>query len=122
MELHLCLTVQWLAILWFASLLAKLRKMAERMVSYLRTTSSKFWSCLMRKSHYRSCALEKTEWFPGDVKPVHVGWYERRCDTHDGAHWSYMAWWDGELFNTGSKNALIYPNDREWRGLTEPAA
>jgi hypothetical protein len=64
--------------------------------------------------------MTRTEWFPHNVEPVHVGWYERR----HGYDWPYMAWWNGECFTTGARNALIYSHHYkcEWRGLTERAA
>ena len=60
-----------------------------------------------------------TKWYPSSVKPIHIGWYERRSESAAG--WTYMAWWNGECFTTGVKNALIFADDREWRGLQEPA-
>jgi hypothetical protein len=64
--------------------------------------------------------MKTTKWFPADVKPVHVGWYERRAECVPD--YTYMAWWSGDCFTTGGKNGLIYAADREWRGLAEKAA
>lgn len=37
--------------------------------------------------------MKLTKWFPGDVKPVHIGVYERRLKS-----WTYVYYsrWDGE--------------------------
>lgn len=67
-----------------------------------------------------------TPWFPGDVKPVHVGVYPR-----DIGGWgiSYSYWngkfWElwGLTVNDAFANCLmksLYQNE-PWRGLTEPA-
>ena len=37
--------------------------------------------------------MKLTPWFPGDVKPVHVGVYERRLKFRAGVYYSQ---WDGE--------------------------
>ncbi len=37
--------------------------------------------------------MKLTQWFPGDVKPVHVGVYERRLKFRAGVYYSQ---WDGE--------------------------
>jgi hypothetical protein len=62
---------------------------------------------------------ELTPWFPADIKPVHVGWYNVGVHClgffhESGSNW----WWDGESW-------LAYPHagkpsirqDRKWRGL-----
>ena len=35
--------------------------------------------------------MKLTQWFPGDVKPVHIGVYERRLTKY-----LYYSRWDGE--------------------------
>lgn len=70
-------------------------------------------------------ANKLTPWYPGDVKPVRVGVYER-CHAH-GNRFSY---WDGEYWcgwaqspqaakeNMGSHSFEQYT---PWRGLKEQA-
>lgn len=68
-----------------------------------------------------------TLWYPGEVKPVYVGLYERKYDDRS-IHFCY---WTGEYFSV-----LLEPNEQEddeyifmlspfqdepWRGLTEPS-
>ena len=60
-----------------------------------------------------------TEWFPADVKPVHVGWYE--CELYD-----YL-WWNGLFWSMRhDDSSMQYVDDpcveqhRVWRGLCVP--
>lgn len=65
-----------------------------------------------------------TQWFPADVKPVHVGVYERMTSNWDNSNG--YAFWDGEKWGGFAKDfygALqrsswdnVSPNDL-WRGL-----
>lgn len=66
-----------------------------------------------------------TPWFPGDVKPVHVGMYER--DFGWGHAYSY---WNGEFWGQycrtvsvayASRGKVSFHQQVPWRGLTEPA-
>ena len=61
-----------------------------------------------------------TEWFPSEVKPSIVGWYERDWQgAFDAADY-----WDGENWRNGNDNNtysnLIALNNKQWRGLTSP--
>lgn len=67
-------------------------------------------------------SAKKTGWFSGDVKPVHVGVYER----DSRLRWSY---WNGREFCSGATTrAAAYANRRlrslfqrrPWRGLATP--
>ena len=69
--------------------------------------------------------MEKTEWFPGNVKPAHKGVYETKV--YEGKE-TYQ-YWDGEYWNHYKPNpysayAEMYgPSSIQgamWRGLTEP--
>jgi hypothetical protein len=73
-----------------------------------------------------------TDWFPADVKPVHVGVYEKNYRTeydigHDKPEYQY---WDGTNWYYGSRDVeetaalfkkgnsvAFYP--RQWRGVQE---
>lgn len=65
--------------------------------------------------------MKKTAWYPGDVRPARIGWYETSYWTDDLAKqfWTGAKWvWrpDDEMPTTmgaGSQN--------KWRGLAEPA-
>ena len=56
--------------------------------------------------------LEKTDWFPPSVKPVHVGIYERR-DTPRTGHFggTHYSFWNGK--NWGSSGNSI-EGAQEW--------
>lgn len=68
---------------------------------------------------------EATPWFPGDVAPVHVGWYDRYFT--DGM---YRQWWDGTqwMIETSSNQfgVQMQPHWRQvgdypmWRGKKDP--
>jgi hypothetical protein len=73
--------------------------------------------------------MTKTEWFPREVLPVHVGYYERKYCEFSVASESPIApdYWDGEQWlictwrgidGTTVRGDPVLP----WRGLTEPAA
>jgi hypothetical protein len=53
-----------------------------------------------------------TDWFPPDVKPVHIGKYECQVCGDGGQHK-----WDGEnwVFNDGTHVGFNF----HWRGLSE---
>lgn len=68
----------------------------------------------------------KTEWFPEDVKPVHIGAYEisypRRHPSHGQVALQGMpAHWDGKkwCYSTCPESPLA-SQDRPWRGLKAP--
>jgi hypothetical protein len=69
---------------------------------------------------------KRTPWFPGTVKPVHVGVYERKglpsWDRY--SHWGGKRWGCSDI----SPDAAVRSakqigsscfQDREWRGLAE---
>lgn len=68
-----------------------------------------------------------TDWFPADVKPLHVGVYQRGCK---GKVSKYCYWyWNGDFWETGgwptAKQAALNPRDKScsvwpWRGLANP--
>lgn len=69
-----------------------------------------------------------TPWFPGDVKPVRVGYYIREYlisdlsaipDFWDGAEWhiGFGANRDGVLCHS---SISVRQDSRRWRGLAEP--
>ena len=67
--------------------------------------------------------MKLTQWFPGDVKPVHVGVYERRLKFKTGVYYSQ---WDGEKWlrlhltvedAAASAGALSVYQNLPWRGV-----
>jgi hypothetical protein len=70
--------------------------------------------------------MNTTEWFPADVKPVHVGIYQVESYLFFGEVWH--AHWDGKLWSTAymlpeyvNEHEKGSNQDRIWRGLKEPA-
>ncbi len=61
--------------------------------------------------------MKRTSWFPGSVRPVYVGWYERDYDDLIAAElWVGFGW----IFRSrGSWHAA--GDNRRWRGIAEPA-
>lgn len=62
-----------------------------------------------------------TPWFAGDVKPVRVGYYQRRYSNnrHDLTN-NMPDYWDGEWIICGPEGeslGLAKIQDRQWRGL-----
>jgi hypothetical protein len=70
--------------------------------------------------------MKMTKWFPGDVKPVHVGVYET-APMHgiqffqfwNGQSWGYAAQ-DPEMAREWSDMPSFHQND-SWRGLAKEA-
>ena len=69
--------------------------------------------------------MKLTQWFPGDVKPVHVGVYERRLKgttTVFYSRWDGEKWWSLRRTVTGANTVLPvlrfsdYQN-LPWRGV-----
>ena len=66
--------------------------------------------------------MKLTQWFPGDVKPVHVGVYERRLKFKTNVYYSR---WDGEnwLFMCGTVDKAAHQifdsgyQSLPWRGV-----
>jgi hypothetical protein len=73
--------------------------------------------------------MNTTEWFPGDVKPVRNGVYERDfgdsgdrrprfCKFENGEWYSF-----GETVELAAASKFTVPNHlMDWRGLSEKAA
>lgn len=70
---------------------------------------------------------KRTPWFPHDIKPVHIGWYECRYWSDSYRKWGLETyrWWDGYVFKFGPDSESVasdfgfHPND-QWRGRTTP--
>lgn len=65
-------------------------------------------------------SAKRTPWYPGDVKPVRRGWYER---FYSQSPELIQRWfWNGRLWMYTTFNGqfvtAVY-QDRPWRGLTE---
>lgn len=63
--------------------------------------------------------MTKTPWYPGDVKPVRVGVYER---LYPGDN-AFKDYWGGKRWSYG-KDAFggrCAKQNRAWRGLTKEA-
>ena len=65
-----------------------------------------------------------TPWFPGDVKPVRVGHYERDWDGDGNALKLSPDFWNGDsweaVYFVGDRERSKYtPQDHPWRGLAE---
>lgn len=65
-----------------------------------------------------------TEWFPADVKPKHLGVYERKDACWRYACWTGCAWGPGadtieEAYADAMSDPSIY-QDVCWRGLAHP--
>ena len=69
---------------------------------------------------------EVTEWFPADIKPVHIGVYQ----VHDvGFHENWYAYWDGVKFRARYFTPDLAYNKRNtiedwvvlhrWRGIVK---
>ena len=56
-----------------------------------------------------------TGWFPGDVKPVRVGEYERLYGNNP-----YIDKWNGQKWVYGPAGEECFTQIRPWRGLKEP--
>ena len=66
--------------------------------------------------------MKLTPWFPADVKPVRVGFYQRKYVAREFT--DLPDYWDGENWYCGTLYGVeSFPSKplREWRGLAEPA-
>ena len=67
--------------------------------------------------------MEKTEWFPAEIKPVREGVYERNCGKAKFAYWDGCNW----FLSSDHVERAVYYRDIEqygsryldWRGLAE---
>ena len=57
---------------------------------------------------------ELTEWFPADVKPVHVGWYQASVSCQENGP---ALWWNGVEWDFLDFRGVAQIQDRYWRGL-----
>lgn len=71
--------------------------------------------------------LKLTDWFPADVKPVHVGIYE--CRNHQVQETTFYYYWNGTIWEYGGQPSihLVFRckkkstvQNKIWRGLTAP--
>jgi hypothetical protein len=69
--------------------------------------------------------MKKTKWYPGNVKPVHVGVYEteplynsKRFQFWNGQWWGYPAHTIQRAFDWRYVRSTNQSD--AWRGLTEP--
>lgn len=70
--------------------------------------------------------MQLTEWYPAEIKPVHVGWYE--VQNRFASHVYQKSWWNGrywgvvgfEWLEESRKEQKSGEQNRIWRGLTEP--
>jgi hypothetical protein len=76
--------------------------------------------------------MKKTEWFPANIYPVHVGFYETsRNHVAKEAEGIHKLYWNGEkwqyAYDCGEcfkgERAIMYASDGDkWRGLAEKAS
>ena len=58
-----------------------------------------------------------TEWYPPEIKPVRVGWYEAAA--HDcGWLYEWRVWWDGRVWRDSPNGWELCNQRQSWRGLT----
>ena len=65
-----------------------------------------------------------TDWYPADVRPVRVGWYQRDygiqlCDSAPD-YWDGQYWYLGDGANRKEYEPSEILQTRPWRGLKEP--
>lgn len=66
--------------------------------------------------------LKLTPWFPADVKPVHVGMYERDWGRVVDNAVSARDYWDGTQWRLGicgKPSSYLMLSDLRWRGLAQ---
>jgi hypothetical protein len=71
---------------------------------------------------------KRTKWFPAQIKPVHVGWYEtNQPDIKEFKKSKYRWWWDGKEWTMKLNDGDNYnyhlakpEQNRVWRGLQQP--
>lgn len=55
--------------------------------------------------------MKRTDWYPGEIEPVHVGYYQCRCCLK-------LLYWDGYRWMSSEHCGLPLLNQRfEWRGV-----
>lgn len=68
--------------------------------------------------------MKRTPWFPPEVKPVRVGWYEAILFPglhNDDTLPEPRFWWDGKEWRLARNGSALALQQRIWRGLTKPA-
>jgi hypothetical protein len=62
-----------------------------------------------------------TDWFPPDVKPVRVGWYESPYQYWTHSYWCGTHWTESSCDMTGQTDPSYRSakQKRKWRGLAE---
>jgi len=68
--------------------------------------------------------MKLTPWFPPEVKPVHVGYYEtgidyRHPESEKGGKSIFLWWFDGKNWVDASRAYKCSEQNRYWRGLAE---
>lgn len=70
--------------------------------------------------------MKLTEWFPGDVKPVRVGVYERSWENGEKFDYPYYFWdgkqWRGQGVSREDemiRNTVSVFQNNPWRGLAK---
>ncbi|TXD58891.1 hypothetical protein FUT88_13535 [Ralstonia sp. TCR112] len=62
-----------------------------------------------------------TEWFPGELKPVRPGLYERKYLQVTGGFRAWLEWFDGKEWHHRKPEAgddlACLNQERQWRGL-----
>ena len=64
--------------------------------------------------------VQLTDWYPPEIKPVRVGWFEA-CVFDAGWVYEWLVVWDGRHWRDKYGMTLIDQNIT-WRGLTEEQA
>ena len=69
--------------------------------------------------------MKTTPWFPGDVKPVRVGVYQRGGGVRPFSYWNGLYWCCSAMSpknaeDMGRRKLQSIFQAIKWRGLTEP--
>lgn len=63
-----------------------------------------------------------TDWFPPEIKPVHIGWYhtgnaDSNPNAKGGTESKFNWYWDGKYWRESPQgSSFFYAQDRYWRG------
>lgn len=57
--------------------------------------------------------LKITDWYPGTVKPVRIGWYEVKTTMYNGR----MRYWNGACWMDSCLCCKCFDQEKPWRGL-----
>lgn len=63
--------------------------------------------------------MKKTDWFPPEIKPVHVGGYESIPSRAASVYADLRARWDGKCWRWVNSGKKCLIQSRKWRGLAE---